>query len=122
MTEGTPRPDGKVLIIGGSIANFTNVAKTFGGIVRAFETFVSKLKEHKVTIFVRRGGPNYQEGLRRIKDAATKLELPIHVFGPETHMTAIVGAALGVKPMPTVPTAPQTTGQFLLSPERNVGF
>lgn len=121
MTEGTPRPDGKVLIIGGSIANFTNVAKTFGGIVRAFETFESKLKEHKITIFVRRGGPNYQEGLRRIKDAATKLELPIHVFGPETHMTAIVGAALGVKPMPTVPTAPQTTGQFLLSPERNTG-
>ncbi|EFP11051.1 hypothetical protein CRE_30753 [Caenorhabditis remanei] len=119
MTEGTPRPDGKVLIIGGSIANFTNVAKTFGGIVRAFETFIDKLKEHKVSIYVRRGGPNYQEGLRRVKDAATKLEIPIYVFGPETHMTAIVGAALGLKPMPTVPTAPQTTGQFLLSPERN---
>lgn len=29
MTEGPPRPDGKVLIIGGSIANFTNVAMTF---------------------------------------------------------------------------------------------
>ncbi|PIC27329.1 hypothetical protein B9Z55_019622 [Caenorhabditis nigoni] len=123
MTEGTPRPDGKVLIIGGSIANFTNVAKTFGGIVRAFETFIDKLKEHKVSIYVRRGGPNYQEGLRRVKDAATKLDIPIHVFGPETHMTAIVGAALGLTPMPTVPTAPQTTGQFLLSPERNTaGF
>uniref|UniRef100_A0A0K0D6Z9 ATP citrate synthase n=1 Tax=Angiostrongylus cantonensis TaxID=6313 RepID=A0A0K0D6Z9_ANGCA len=78
------------------------------------------LREHKVTIFVRRGGPNYQEGLRRIKDAAQKLELPIHVFGPETHMTAIVGAALGVRDLPAVPLAPQTTGQFLLSPERNV--
>uniref|UniRef100_A0A0K0DPA5 ATP citrate synthase n=1 Tax=Angiostrongylus cantonensis TaxID=6313 RepID=A0A0K0DPA5_ANGCA len=30
MTEGPPNPQGKVLIIGGSIANFTNVAKTFG--------------------------------------------------------------------------------------------
>lgn len=30
MTEGKPNPKGKVLIIGGSIANFTNVAKTFG--------------------------------------------------------------------------------------------
>ncbi|CAD6187293.1 unnamed protein product [Caenorhabditis auriculariae] len=119
MTQGEPRPDGKVLIIGGSIANFTNVAKTFGGIVTAFELFIDKLKEHKVTIYVRRGGPNYQEGLRKIKDAATKLELPIHVFGPETHMTAIVGAALGVRPVPSVPTAPKTTGQFLLSPERN---
>lgn len=27
------------------------------------------------------------------------LEVPIHVFGPETHMTAIVGYALGVTPM-----------------------
>ncbi|PIO62755.1 CoA binding domain protein [Teladorsagia circumcincta] len=37
MTEGAPHPKGKVLIIGGSIANFTNVAKTFGtaGGVRA---------------------------------------------------------------------------------------
>ncbi|CAI4228619.1 unnamed protein product [Auanema sp. JU1783] len=119
MTEGAPREDGKVLIIGGSIANFTNVAKTFGGIVRAFEEYVDKLKEHKVTIFVRRGGPNYQEGLRRIKDAAQTLELPIHVFGPETHMTAIVGAAMKVRPIPTVPKEPQTTGHFLLSPERH---
>lgn len=29
MTEGNPHPEGKVLIIGGSIANFTNVAATF---------------------------------------------------------------------------------------------
>jgi ATP citrate (pro-S)-lyase len=29
MTEGAPNPKGKVLIIGGSIANFTNVAATF---------------------------------------------------------------------------------------------
>ncbi|CAI5456268.1 unnamed protein product [Caenorhabditis angaria] len=119
MTEGEPRSDGKVLIIGGSIANFTNVAKTFGGIVKAFETYITKLKEHKVTVYVRRGGPNYQEGLRCLKDAAAKLELPVHVFGPETHMTAIVGAALGTHALPSVPIEPKTTGQFLLSPERN---
>ncbi|KAH7700450.1 Acly protein, partial [Aphelenchoides avenae] len=34
-------------------------------------------------------------------------------------MTAIVGAALGVRPLPEVSHAPQTTGQFLLTPERN---
>ena len=27
------------------------------------------------------------------------LEVPIHVFGPETHMTAIIGYALGITPM-----------------------
>ena len=31
MTRGTPREDGKILIIGGGIANFTNVAATFKG-------------------------------------------------------------------------------------------
>lgn len=41
---------------------------TSQGIVRAFETFADRLREHKVTIYVRRGGPNYQEGLRVIKD------------------------------------------------------
>uniref|UniRef100_A0A7E4VQE2 ATP-citrate synthase n=1 Tax=Panagrellus redivivus TaxID=6233 RepID=A0A7E4VQE2_PANRE len=119
MTEGTPRSDGKVLIIGGSIANFTNVAGTFKGIVKAFETLKDKLIEHKVVVYVRRGGPNYQEGLRKIKEAGIKLNLTIHVFGPETHMTAVVGAALGVRPLPEAAAAPKTTGQFLLTPERN---
>lgn len=119
MTEGTPRGEGKILIIGGSIANFTNVAATFKGIVRALETFQDKLREHKVTIYVRRGGPNYQGGLRKIKECGVKLNLPIHVYGPETHMTSIVAAALGLKPLPEAPSAPQTTGQFLLQPERN---
>jgi len=119
MTEGPPRPDGKVLIIGGSIANFTNVAGTFKGIVKAFETLIEKIREHKIVVYVRRGGPNYQEGLRKIKEAGIKLNIPLHVFGPETHMTAIVGTALGVRPMPEAATAPKTTGQFLLAPERN---
>lgn len=52
--------DGKVLIIGGGIANFTNVAATFKGIIRAFEEYHSVLKEQKIKIFVRRGGPNFQ--------------------------------------------------------------
>ncbi|TWW81881.1 ATP-citrate synthase [Takifugu flavidus] len=62
--------EGKVLIIGGSIANFTNVAATFKGIVRAIKDYQTPLKEHEVTIFVRRGGPNYQEGLRVMGEVA----------------------------------------------------
>ena len=30
---------------------------------------------------------------------ASALEIPIHVYGPETHMTAIVGMALGKTPI-----------------------
>ncbi|KAI6181752.1 ATP-citrate synthase [Aphelenchoides besseyi] len=119
MTEGQVNPKGKVLIIGGSIANFTNVAATFKGIIRALETYAEKLKQHNVTIYVRRGGPNYQEGLRMMKEEGAKIGLPIFVYGPETHMTAIVGAALGVRPLPEAAHAPHTTGQFLLTPERN---
>ncbi|KAF9140301.1 citrate synthase, partial [Linnemannia schmuckeri] len=59
--SAVPHPDGKVLIIGGGIANFTNVASTFKGIVRALTEFKQPLIAHKVRIFVRRGGPNYQE-------------------------------------------------------------
>jgi ATP citrate (pro-S)-lyase len=54
----------QVLIIGGGIANFTNVAATFKGIVTALQEFQTKLMEFNVSIFVRRAGPNYQEGLR----------------------------------------------------------
>lgn len=32
--------------------------------MRAIKDYQEPLKEHEVTIFVRRGGPNYQEGLR----------------------------------------------------------
>ncbi|XP_070703655.1 ATP-citrate synthase [Pempheris klunzingeri] len=108
-------PDGKVLIIGGSIANFTNVAATFKGIVRAIRDYQVPLKEHEVTIFVRRGGPNYQEGLRVMGEVGKTTGIPIHVFGTETHMTAIVGMALGHRPIPNQPPVAAHTANFLLN-------
>ncbi len=87
-------PRGKVLIIGGAIANFTDVAKTFTGIINAMEKWADKLKEHKTKIYVRRGGPNYEKGLKDIKDAADRLGLYSEVYGPETHVTDIVRMAL----------------------------
>ncbi|KAF6092042.1 ATP citrate lyase [Phyllostomus discolor] len=108
-------PEGKILIIGGSIANFTNVAATFKGIVRAIRDYQSPLKEHEVTIFVRRGGPNYQEGLRVMGEVGKTTGIPIHVFGTETHMTAIVGMALGHRPIPNQPPTAAHTANFLLN-------
>lgn len=108
-------PDCKVLIIGGSIANFTNVAATFKGIVRAIKDYQGPLKEHEVTIFVRRGGPNYQEGLRVMGEVGKTTGIPIHVFGTETHMTAIVGMALGHRPIPNQPPVAAHTANFLLN-------
>jgi len=42
------------------------------------------------------------------------LGVPIHVFGPETHMTAIVGMALGKKDVPPPAKQQSTTANFLL--------
>ena len=87
-------PKGKFLLIGGGIANFTDVANTFKGIVRALKEYKDKLKENKVKIYVRRGGPNYKEGLRIMRELGEQLGVPIEVYGPETHMTKIVSMAL----------------------------
>ncbi|RXW15752.1 hypothetical protein EST38_g10102 [Candolleomyces aberdarensis] len=96
ITRGTPRPDGKLLIIGGGIANFTNVAATFKGIIRALKEYKNQLINHSVKIFVRRGGPNYQEGLKAMRLLGESLGVPIRVFGPDTHITEIVPLALGI--------------------------
>ena len=97
ITRGTPKSGGKVLIIGGGIANFTNVAATFKGIIRALKEYKAGLIAHNVRIFVRRGGPNYQEGLKAMRLLGESLGVPIKVYGPDTHITAIVPIALGVK-------------------------
>jgi len=90
-------PRGKVLTIGGGIANFTDVAKTFKGIIMALKEYKKKLIDGKVKIYVRRGGPNYKEGLANMRKLGETLGVPIEVYGPETHMTAVVSMALGGK-------------------------
>ena len=87
-------PKGKILLIGGGIANFTDVAKTFTGIIKALKEYRQQLIDNKVKIYVRRGGPNYQEGLNNMKKIGKTLGIPIEVFGPEAHMTSIVPLAL----------------------------
>ena len=91
-----PNPKGKILIIGGGIVNFTNVAATFKGIIRALKEYKNPLINHQVKIFVGRGGPNYQEGLKAMRLLGESLGVPIKVFGPETHITEIVPLALGI--------------------------
>jgi len=95
---------GKVLIIGGGIANFTNVAATFQGIVRALKEFGPKLAAGKVSIFVRRGGPNFQAGLKMMRDVGAEIGVSMQVFGPDENIVSIVPMALakldslGIKP------------------------
>lgn len=84
---------GRCLLIGGGIANFTDVRATFRGICRALLEYGAKLREADFTIFVRRGGPNYEAALRMMKEIEAGIGVPVHVFGPETHMTRIVHLA-----------------------------
>jgi len=89
-----PKGRDKILIIGGAIANFTDVAKTFTGIIQSLEEYARKFKEIGVKIYVRRGGPNYKKGLKDIKEAADRLGLYMEVYGPQTHVTDIVRMSL----------------------------
>jgi len=91
MTE-IPDPAGrsKYLIIGGGIANFTDVKATFEGIVSAIRSSVEKLKKAKVKIYVRRGGPNEKQGLELMKQVGKETGVPIEVYDRYTHMTRVV--------------------------------
>ena len=94
MLRAPQHPEGKVLFIGGGIANFTNVATTFKGVIRALRDVAPLFIQHKVSIWVRRAGPNYQEGLKSIKNVGNELGLDMHVFGPDMHVSGIVPLAL----------------------------
>ena len=47
-----------------------------------------------MSIWVRRAGPNYQEGLKNIKAVGEELKLNMHVYGPDMHVSGIVPLAL----------------------------
>ena len=49
-----------------------------------------------------------------MREVGKNLEIPLYVFGPETHMTAIVGMALGKRPVPQDVPAAASTANFLL--------
>ena len=90
MTRSTS--ENKVLIIGGAIANFTDIEKTFTGIVQALEEYKDFLQN--IPIYVRRGGPNYEKGLQLIKDSGERLGIKIEVHGPDAPMVEMIPEAL----------------------------
>jgi len=91
----------KVLFISGAIANFTDVEKTFYGVAKALREYGKKLRSQRVSIFVRRGGPNYEQGLKLMKQTGVDLGLPMTVYGPEMPLTRVV--PLGLASLPFTP-------------------
>lgn len=84
----------KVLVIGGGTANFTDVAKTFKGVIRALDEVKEKLLQQGVSVFVRRGGPNHHIGLAAMKNFLEGASLKHIVCGPEVAIAAMVKQAV----------------------------
>ncbi len=94
LTETICRlPKIKHIIVGGAIANFTDVKATFSGIINGFRESKSKGYLENVKIWVRRGGPNEAQGLAAIRQLQEE-GFDIHVYDRSMPMTDIVDMAM----------------------------
>ena len=84
----------KALILAGGVANFTDVKQTFMGIIDTFTETAERLRKAGVKVFVRRGGPNEQEGLALMKTFLKKEKLLGSVYGSDTVITKAVDEAI----------------------------
>lgn len=89
----------KRIIVGGAIANFTNVKKTFSGIINGFRKAKAQGKLEGVEIWVRRGGPFEKEGLAAMK-ALEAEGFNIHVYDRYTPLTDIIDYSMTGKAAP----------------------
>ncbi len=86
-------PGIKHIIVGGAIANFTDVKATFAGIIAGFRKAKQEGKLDGVKIWVRRGGPNEAIGLESMRKLGDE-GFDIHVYDRYTPLTDIVKFAL----------------------------
>ncbi len=80
----------KALVIAAGIANFTDVAKTFSGIIRALDEVKTELVKAKVKVFVRRGGPNEIKGLKMMTNFLTAAHIPHQVHTHTAPLTQVI--------------------------------
>lgn len=81
------------IIIAGGVANFTDVAKTFNGLIRALDEQKIALQKANVKVFVRRGGPNEFKGLTMMRDFLGAANLLGSVHGHDIPLTQVVSEA-----------------------------
>ncbi len=84
----------KALVIAGGVANFTDIAKTFAGIIDALSESADKLRKYGVKVFVRRGGPNEKAGLELMREFLTKEKLLGSIYGSDIVITKAVEDAI----------------------------
>ncbi len=71
----------KVLLIAGANANFTNIATTFKGIIKAIEENADQFVEQGVSLLVRRGGPFVEEAFGEMRGLAKRHNIPLIIEG-----------------------------------------
>jgi citryl-CoA synthetase large subunit len=81
------KPGLRGLWIAGGVANFTNVAETFQGIIDVLDA----VKPH-YPIVIRRAGPHDVEGMRAMEECAKRNTLHMQLFGKETPMSVTAQA------------------------------
>lgn len=84
----------KAIVIAGGVANFTDVRKTFGGVIQALQENIDNLHQSSVKVYVRRGGPNEVEGLANMKKFLQENDLYGSVHGSDVVLTDVVHEAL----------------------------
>ncbi len=80
----------KYLIIAWAIANFTDIATTFQGIIDILEELQNEMREQNIQILVRRWGINEKTWLELLREACKKLWISAHITGSESYMTDIL--------------------------------
>lgn len=84
----------KALVIAGGVANFTDVKKTFAGVIQALDEVAERCRKEKIKVFVRRGGPNEVEGLAMMERFLEENKLFGSVHGSDIVLTEIINEAL----------------------------
>jgi len=92
------KADKKVALIGGAVANFTDIKNTFEGIINVLEKYGDELHAQDVKIYVRRGGPRQAEGLKAISSVLKRLDILGGVYDPSvTIPDAVSSLVKGLK-------------------------
>lgn len=84
----------KVIFIGGAVANFTDIANTFYGVIQAIDEHAADLIKAKVKVFVRRGGPRQEIGLAKMKVALETHGILGGVYDPGYSISKVLQNAL----------------------------
>lgn len=80
----------KVLLIAGGVANFTDVATTFAGVIDACTEYLGEFAAQSVMVRVRRGGPRQAEGLAQLETFFANHAIPALVSGPDVTLSEAV--------------------------------